>query len=149
MNRSADLNVLQTTARLSRARESFGTLFSCPCDFVLFCHQLWLSNRRTWRADRENERIQIEVVERGAAIGIPVAAVGAIGYIVSGWRVTDLPPWSLGFVLLPALAALVVGSVLTAPIGARAAHKLPVPILRRVFACLLYVLATKMVVTYW
>ena len=40
-------------------------------------------------------------------------------------------------------------SVITAPIGARFAHKLPVQTLRRVFACLLYVLATKMVVTYW
>ncbi len=85
----------------------------------------------------------------GAAIGIPVAVVGTIGYIVSGWRVPNLPPWSIGFVLLPALAMLVLGSVITAPIGARAAHKLPVHTLRRVFACLLYVLATKMVVTYW
>jgi uncharacterized membrane protein YfcA len=85
----------------------------------------------------------------GAAIGIPVAVVGTIGYIASGWRVADLPPWSLGFVLLPALAVLVLGSVITAPMGARYAHKLPVPTLRRVFACLLYVLATKMVVTYW
>ena len=85
----------------------------------------------------------------GAAIGIPVAIVGTIGYIVSGWRVSGLPPWSLGFVLLPALAMLVLGSVITAPIGARYAHKLPVLTLRRVFACLLFVLATKMVVTYW
>jgi uncharacterized membrane protein YfcA len=85
----------------------------------------------------------------GAAIGIPVAMIGTIGYIVSGWRVAGLPPYSLGFVLLPALAMLVLGSVITAPIGARFAHRLPVPTLRRVFACLLYVLATKMVVTYW
>ncbi|MEO8137810.1 MAG: sulfite exporter TauE/SafE family protein [Betaproteobacteria bacterium] len=85
----------------------------------------------------------------GAAIGIPVAIIGTVGYIISGWRVDNLPPWSLGFVLLPALAMLVLGSVVTAPIGARAAHKLPVQTLRRVFALLLYVLATKMVVTYW
>lgn len=85
----------------------------------------------------------------GAAIGIPVALIGAIGYIVSGARVSGLPPYSLGFVFLPALALLVLGSIVTAPIGARAAHRLPVDTLRRVFACLLYVLATKMVVTYW
>ncbi len=85
----------------------------------------------------------------GAAIGIPVAAIGTIGYIVSGWRVETLPPWAVGFVYLPALALLVAGSIVTAPIGARVAHKLPVVTLRRVFACLLYVLAAKMVVTYW
>ena len=85
----------------------------------------------------------------GAAIGIPVAMIGTVGYIISGWRVDTLPSWSLGFVYLPALALLVAGSVITAPMGARAAHKLPVLTLRRVFAVLLYALATKMVWTYW
>jgi uncharacterized membrane protein YfcA len=85
----------------------------------------------------------------GAAIGIPVAVIGTIGYIVSGWRVEALPSWAIGFVYLPALALLVAGSIVTAPIGARVAHRLPVLTLRRVFACLLYVLAAKMVVSYW
>jgi uncharacterized membrane protein YfcA len=85
----------------------------------------------------------------GAAIGVPIAVVGTIGFIVSGLRVSDLPPYSLGFVYLPALAALVAASVLTAPYGARAAHRLPVQTLKRVFACLLYVLAARMVATYW
>jgi uncharacterized protein len=85
----------------------------------------------------------------GAAIGIPIAVVGTIGYVASGLSTGGLPAYSLGFVYLPALAALVAGSMLTAPYGARAAHRLPVPTLRRVFAALLYVLATKMLVTYW
>ena len=85
----------------------------------------------------------------GAAIGVPIAVVGTIGYIISGSQIEGLPAYSLGFVYLPALAALVIASVLTAPLGARAAHRLPVRTLRRVFACLLYVLATKMLVTYW
>ena len=50
--------------------------------------------------------------------------------------------------LLPALAALVAGSLITAPLGARLAHRLPVGTLKRVFAALLYVLATKMAFTY-
>jgi uncharacterized membrane protein YfcA len=84
----------------------------------------------------------------GAAIGIPVTTIGTLGYIVSGWRVVDLPPYSLGFVYLPALAALVAGSIFTAPIGARMAHRLPVATLKRIFALLMFVLAIKMVVTY-
>jgi uncharacterized membrane protein YfcA len=84
----------------------------------------------------------------GAAIGIPVTAVGTIGYVIGGWQRTDLPDPHLGFVYLPALIALVVGSWITAPIGARSAHQLPVITLKRVFALLLFVLATKMVVTY-
>jgi len=84
----------------------------------------------------------------GAALGVPVAAVGTIGYVFSGWRVADLPALSLGFVFVPALLAIVAGSVLTAPIGARTAHRVPVATLRRVFAGLLYLLATKMLWTY-
>jgi uncharacterized membrane protein YfcA len=85
----------------------------------------------------------------GAAVGIPVAIVGTAGFVASGWRVPDLPAYSLGFVFLPALAALVAASMLTAPFGARMAHRLPVVTLKRVFAALLAVLATRMVVSYW
>ncbi len=84
-----------------------------------------------------------------AAVGVPVAVVGMIGYVISGWRVPNLPEYSLGFVYLPALLAIVAASVLTAPYGARMAHKLPVATMKRVFALLLYILATKMVVSYW
>lgn len=91
----------------------------------------------------------LTAIGTGAALGIPVAVVGTIGYIVSGLPVAELPRYSAGFVFLPALAALVLASVTTAPWGARMAHRMPVKILRRVFACLLYALATKMAVTYW
>ena len=83
-----------------------------------------------------------------AAMGIPVAIVGSAGYIISGWRVEGLPEDAVGFVALTALAGLVAGSVVTAPIGARLAHRLPVLALKRIFAVLLYVLATKMLFTY-
>jgi uncharacterized membrane protein YfcA len=85
----------------------------------------------------------------GAALGIPVAIVGTLGYVASGVAAGHLPAYSLGFVYLPALAALVAGSVATAPFGARAAHRLPVATLRRLFAVLLFVLATRMLATYW
>ena len=84
----------------------------------------------------------------GAAIGIPVAVVGTLGYMFSGRHVADLPPFALGFVDGPALAGIVAGSVLTASLGARAAHRMPVAVLRRVFAGLLFILATKMAWTY-
>lgn len=84
-----------------------------------------------------------------AAIGVPVAAVGMLGYIISGWQVAGLPEYTIGFVYLPALLALVAASVLTAPYGARLAQRLPVATLKRVFALLLYALATKMIVAYW
>lgn len=80
----------------------------------------------------------------GAAIGIPVTAIGTLGYIAAGWRVAGLPDPHAGFVYLPALAGLVLGSLVTAPMGARAAHRLPVVTLKRVFALLMIVLAARM-----
>ena len=90
-----------------------------------------------------------KTIGTGAMMGIPLAVVGTFGYVISGWNVPGLPPYTLGFVLLPALAGVVCGSVLTAPVGARLAQRLPVPVLKRIFACLLYVLAAKMLWTYW
>jgi uncharacterized protein len=85
----------------------------------------------------------------GAALGWPLAVVGTIGYVLAGLRVEALPAYSLGFVLLPALVALVVASMLFAPLGARCMHRLPVQTLKRVFALLLIALGVKMVVAYW
>jgi len=84
-----------------------------------------------------------------AAIGLPVALIGTIGYVTGGWRIGSLPPMTLGFVYLPALVSLVAASMLTAGWGARKAHALPVATLRRVFAGLLYLLATKMAASAW
>lgn len=84
-----------------------------------------------------------------AALGIPIAVLGTLGYVISGWTVPGLPAGSFGFVLLPALAAVVAASIITSPMGARMAHRLPVATLKRVFAGLLYLLAAKMAFTYW
>ena len=90
-----------------------------------------------------------KTIGTGALMGIPLAVVGTIGYIISGWNVADLPSDAIGFISITALVGIVCGSVVTAPFGARLAQRLPVPILKRIFAGLLYVLAAKMLWTYW
>lgn len=87
-------------------------------------------------------------IATSAAIGFPIALAGAVGYILGGSRVSGLPPGSWGFVYLPALFGIVVGSVSTAPLGAGTAHRLPVRPLKRIFALLLVVLALRMVWTF-
>ncbi len=84
-----------------------------------------------------------------ATLSIPIAVVGTIGYAISGWRIDTLPVDALGFISLSALAGIGAGSILTAPMGARLSNRVPVRSLRRIFACLLYALATKMLWTYW
>ncbi len=88
-------------------------------------------------------------VATSAALGMPVAIAGTTGYVIAGWKAPELPPWSLGYVYLPALLAIVVGSVISAPMGARAAHRWPVARLRHAFALLLYVLAAYMLWKSW
>lgn len=86
----------------------------------------------------------ISAVATSAALGFPIALVNTVGYVVSGASLPHLPPHSLGYVWLPALAVIASCSVLTAPLGARLAHRLPVGKLKKVFALTLYGLAAYM-----
>ncbi len=85
-----------------------------------------------------------QAVGTSSALGFPIAIAGAIGYILSGWNAPGLPPYSLGYIYLPALAGVVLMSFTMAPVGARLAHKLPVKKLKRAFGGFLALLATKM-----
>ncbi|UGA40449.1 sulfite exporter TauE/SafE family protein [Chromobacterium haemolyticum] len=83
--------------------------------------------------------------QRGAGLAHRrIAVSGAVGYLYSGWGAAGLPAGALGFVYLPAMLALMLMTVLMAPLGARAAHKLPVARLKQVFAALMAVMASEM-----
>ena len=89
-----------------------------------------------------------QTMPMASPIAIPVVIVGTVGYVITGWHAADLPPHSFGFVYLPALAALVLASGPMATAGAHIAHGLPAVALKRIFALLLFALATRMVVHY-
>jgi len=79
-----------------------------------------------------------------AAIGFPIALFGAIGFIANGLAATNLPQGSLGYLYLPALIGISLTSFIVAPVGARLAHRLPVAHLKKIFACLLIVIGSRM-----
>ena len=81
-----------------------------------------------------------QAVGTAAACGVPIAWAGAAGFVAAGWGVPGRPAFSLGYVALSAFAGLAVASVLTAPLGARLAHRLPPRVLKRAFAVLLLVI---------
>lgn len=83
-------------------------------------------------------------VATSAALGFPIALANTVGYIWSGMQQQITYPGMFGYVYWPALLVLIVSSVLTAPLGANAAHKLPVATLKRVFAWVLMALALYM-----
>jgi uncharacterized membrane protein YfcA len=79
-----------------------------------------------------------------AAVGFPVALGGTVGYIMIGWPETALVAPHLGYVYLPALLWVASAGILAAPLGAKAAHRMKVTVLRKMFALLLLAVATKM-----
>jgi uncharacterized membrane protein YfcA len=83
-------------------------------------------------------------VATSAALGFPIAVAGTLSNIYFGMGIPDLPPGSLGFIYLPALVVIAITSVMTAPLGAKTAHNMPVKTLKKAFALMLYVLAAYM-----
>ncbi len=79
-----------------------------------------------------------------AAIGLPIAVAGALGYMMTGLNAEHLPKLSLGFVYLPAVASIAIASVLTAPMGVSIAQHLPPLTLKRLFAILLIIVGIAM-----
>jgi uncharacterized membrane protein YfcA len=82
-----------------------------------------------------------------SAVGWPLALAGAAGYAWTGWGREGLPEWSLGFVYVPALLWIAAASMALAPVGARVAHRTPGRTLKRIFALVLYGLATNMLIS--
>lgn len=79
-----------------------------------------------------------------SAIGFSVALGGTIGYVLIGWSTPGLPAAHLGYVYLPALLWVATASVASASLGAKVAHNLDIRLLRKAFALLLLLLASKM-----
>ncbi len=84
------------------------------------------------------------IVATAAAIGLPLSLCGTIGFIITSWHFTGLPKWSSGLIYWPAFIGIVLGSIPTAPLGAAAAHQLPVKHLQKLFAAMLFLVGVHM-----
>lgn len=86
-------------------------------------------------------------VGTSAAIGFPIAAAGALSYLLNGLHRSTGVPFAVGYLHLPALISIAIASMLTAPFGARIAAVTQPRRLKRGFACLLLVMSVKMLWT--
>ncbi len=80
----------------------------------------------------------------GSVAGTCIAVVATVGYVTVGWQQYALSDWFLGYIYLPALLGLITTSSIFAPIGAKLVHRLPVIVLKRLFAAFLFVVVLKM-----
>lgn len=84
-----------------------------------------------------------------AACGFPIALFGSLSYIIAGWNNPNLPPHSLGFVHIPSTLGIVMTSFYFAKIGAKASVKMPIKILKRIFAINLIIISAIMINRYF
>ncbi len=88
-----------------------------------------------------------KAIGTSAAIGFPIAIAGTLGYLINGWSSDYQQDYLFGFIYLPAVLLISLVSYFTAPLGARLAHKLPVSVLKKVFAVFLLLLGIKMLLS--
>lgn len=74
----------------------------------------------------------------------PISVAGAVGYLISGWNIPDLPEGSLGFLYLPAVLVLSIATIIFAPLGVKLAYRLPADKLKKVFGIMLLLIALRM-----
>ena len=79
-----------------------------------------------------------------SACGVLLAIGATIGFMLSGSRFADMPAYSIGFVYLPAFVGIVSASVFTSRLGAMAANRLPVSVLKKAFGAFLCFVAVMM-----
>ena len=96
----------------------------------------------TWTGKKMHEAVVIS-----AAIGSAIAFFGTLSYMIIGSFLTpesfSLPPYSIGYIYLPALIGISLTSAIAARLGANVSHKIDPKKLRQIFKCLLIVLLTK------
>ncbi len=85
-----------------------------------------------------------KAIGTSAALGLPLSLAGTAGFIMAGWNAGPAGSQTLGFVYVPAVIAISLMSISTAPLGVAAAHRLPVSLIKKVFALLLILLSLKM-----
>jgi uncharacterized protein len=87
-------------------------------------------------------------VATSSGLGVPITIVGTIGYVLAGLpHEALLPPFSLGFVSLIGLVVMAPVSSLTAPYGARLAHRLSRRTLEIAFSCFLLLVSARFLVS--
>ncbi|MCU7960866.1 MAG: sulfite exporter TauE/SafE family protein [gamma proteobacterium symbiont of Bathyaustriella thionipta] len=85
-----------------------------------------------------------EAVATASACGFPIALAATLGFLGFGWNLDSLPAGSAGYLYLPAVLLISISSVAFAPAGAYLAHRLPVAMLKRIFALLLLPVALRL-----
>ncbi|HET8973318.1 MAG TPA: sulfite exporter TauE/SafE family protein [Pseudolabrys sp.] len=85
-----------------------------------------------------------QAVGTSAGVGVPITVAGTIGYMLAGWpHMSQLPPFSVGYVSLVGLVLMAPVSSYTTSYGVRLAHWLPRRQLEIAFGVFLILVALR------
>lgn len=84
-------------------------------------------------------------VGTASLIGLFISVSGGLGYFVGGLSVEGLPEGSIGFIHLPSALGVSLAAIITAPIGAKVAHRMPRTLLSIVFGLFLIIATVRLI----
>jgi uncharacterized membrane protein YfcA len=96
-----------------------------------------------------------QAVATSSALAVLISIPGALGYVYAGWpaaaRYPDVAalqlPFAIGYVSLIGAVLVMPTSLLTAPLGVRAAHAMSKRTLEMAFGCYLFIVGSRFVVS--
>lgn len=81
-----------------------------------------------------------------SASTVPLALVGGVSFIITGWVHGVSIPWATGYIYWPAVLAIGIMGVLFAPLGVKLSYIIPAVWLKRLLAALLLAISIQMLV---
>lgn len=87
-------------------------------------------------------------VGTSATCGLLIAVFGSFSYIIAGANETDMPPYTVGYIYLPAFFGIIATSVVFAPLGAKMAAFFSERVIRTCLGLALTASAIKMFVSF-
>ncbi len=87
-----------------------------------------------------------QAVAAAALMGSMAAVPATVRFVLGGWGLPDLAPWSFGYVNLLGFTLIVSMTLLTAPLGVAIAHRYSQVMVKRVFATFLGINAARMLI---
>lgn len=90
-----------------------------------------------------------QAIGTSAVLGLPIAVASTLSYVWDALHSAHGLPDSVGYLYLPAIALITPCSVLMAPLGVALTRRLPVKMLKRIFAIFLLLVTVKLVSGLW